>query len=231
MQCDHDYDHIRSASESQVAPGHDGRNSADNRVVVDDDDIDIERLLHGNQSEECDDSEILRALDDEPVVRVPKVTLLKLASAPSPEQQHVALEGEPVAVAPVEPRSIPDYAAMWEEQKLQKKRRGDAARQRRHRAKPKETSVTTLYNALKRATGNPGRDKLLQQLRGREFELATFRNFSRIIIARHTRPLSDADLAHQLEPYWGEPINRKKVWQLRGRVTRLEAEGMPWRNL
>lgn len=123
---------------------------------------------------------------------------------------------------------IPDYRAMFEQAAAEKKRRRARNRQQRHRARPRETSVAKLASILRKATAKPRDHKQLEQLRGREFELASFRFLSRIIIARHG-PMSDAALARHLDH--GDGFTRKKAWQLRQIVADLEAEGGPWHNV
>lgn len=114
---------------------------------------------------------------------------------------------------------------MFDAAKAAKKRAKDRTRQQRHRAQPREASIAKLASTLRKAIAKPRRDKQLEQLRGRELELAGFRFLSRIIIAKFG-PMSDAKLAEQLDG-----MTRKKVWQLRQIVADLEADGGPWHNI
>ncbi|OAF13919.1 hypothetical protein AXW67_18225 [Bradyrhizobium neotropicale] len=108
----------------------------------------------------------------------------------------------------------------------EKKRRRARNRQRMHRARPRETSIAKLASTLRKATAKPRGDKQLEQLRGRESELAGFRYLSRILIG-HYGAMSDADLARHL----GDGFTRKKAWQFRQIAASLEADGGPWHNL
>ncbi|WP_441280164.1 hypothetical protein [Bradyrhizobium sp. 63_E2_N1_3] len=121
--------------------------------------------------------------------------------------------------------TLANYRAMFDAAKAAKKRAKDRTRQQRHRAQPREASIAKLASTLRKAIAKPRRDKQLEQLRGRELELAGFRFLSRIIIAKFG-PMSDAKLAEQLDG-----MTRKKVWQLRQIVADLEADGGPWHNI
>jgi hypothetical protein len=132
--------------------------------------------------------------------------------------------------APGQTAPLPNYAEMIRGAAAEKKKRRERNRQRIHRARPKETSITKLASTLRKAIAKPRGNKQLEQLRGRESELASFRYFSRILLARHG-PMSDAVLARLLTLNLDDGFTRKKTWQLGQIVAALEAEGGPWHNI
>lgn len=142
----------------------------------------------------------------------------------APDQQAIKASDQ---IEQAEP--MPNYRAMFHDAKVKKKLAKDRNRQQRHRARPQETSIVKLASSLRKAIAKSRGNKQLEQLGERVTKLASFRFFSRIIIAQHG-PMSDADLARHMSQL-DEPMKRKKVWQLRQIVADLEAEGGPWHDI
>jgi hypothetical protein len=178
-------------------------------------DHDLDELVIG-EATDGNDNEIIDAID--------RPKRAKRTPAPSPQ----TLDADEVATVEAldvqSPLAPSHYRDMFERAKAEKKRRRTRNRVRLHRARPKETSWRKLATMLRKAMANPRGDKQLEQLRGREIELAGFRYLSRLAIAKYG-PMPDAKLAVLID------MPRKRVWQLRQIVERLEAEDGPWHNL
>lgn len=133
-----------------------------------------------------------------------------------------------VAIVPASasPGGVPNYAEMARNWKEERTRKHARRRQSFHRAKPRRPTANALAAALRKRTAKPRGDKRMEQLAGREGELARFSWLSGILIGRYG-VMSDAKLADQL----GDGYTRKQVWQSKQIVAKLQAEGGPWRDL
>jgi hypothetical protein len=213
-----------------------------------DNDDDLSSITGDEPERQLDQADVdgLDLLDDDPLATVKPNGALG-SPQPQPELQADDHELSPpelddvicelVDKAPAQPASnvadAPASASLSRGRKqaemirnalAEKKRKRNRERQRVHRAKPRQPSASLLEAALRKRTARPRGDKFIEQLVGRELELASFEWVS--LMFNRRGPMSAARLAREL----GDDFTRDRVYKLRKIVAKLKAVGGPWHN-
>lgn len=111
--------------------------------------------------------------------------------------------------------------------RAERKRAKDAERQQQHRVS-RQAQFRKHLEKLVKTVANPRGSKFLEQLRGREVEIARFYVVLLEARDRFGDKVSGAKLAELFEQAWDAKITRFAAISHRKKVAKLEAKGGPW---